>query len=48
MVTDNEDIEYSKIAIRNFLNCFLKKRYDDMKNFYFPVAGYEVFRRFSE
>ena len=42
MVTDNEDIEYSKIAIRNFFKLFSEKRYDDMKNFTSgSVAGYE-------
>ena len=29
MVTDNEDIEYSKIAIRNFFKLFSEKRYDE-------------------
>lgn len=42
MVTDNEDIEYSKIAIRNFFKLFSEKRYDEMKNFTSgSVAGYE-------
>ena len=42
MVTDNEDIEYSKIAIRNFFKLFSQKRYDEMKNFTSgSVAGYE-------
>ena len=41
-LTDNEDIEYSKIAIRNFFKLFSEKRYDDMKNFTSgSVAGYE-------
>lgn len=42
MVTDNEDIESSKIAIRNFFKLFSEKRYDEMKNFTSgSVAGYE-------
>ena len=42
MVTDNEDIEYSKIAIRNFFKLFSENRYDVMKNFTSgSVAGYE-------
>lgn len=42
MVTDNEDIESSKIAIKNFFKLFSEKRYDEMKNFTSgSVAGYE-------
>ena len=42
MVNDNEDIEYSKISIRNFFKLFSEKRYDEMKNFTSgSVAGYE-------